>query len=147
MRKAAGSLSVAICAVPRVRALQNRVVVKSGELEMPQRSPSTHPHPCVEKPCPASCSCRCCRLCTAAGKLAGLDKKLSRSLDAEVAQITDSGTSPLELSRSPVGPLTDASRYVGVRLGAKCVVGAQPAGVVVRGRGWTQAEIDVQLWP
>lgn len=44
-------------------------------------------------------------------KLAGLDKKLSRSLDAEVQQITDSSPSPFELSRSPVGPLTDpASR-------------------------------------
>lgn len=48
------------------------------------------------------------------GKLAGLDKKLSRSLDQEVAQIAESGTSPLELSRSPVGPLTDASRCGGV---------------------------------
>ena len=38
------------------------------------------------------------------GKLAGLDKKLSRSLDAEVA----TGCSPAELSKSPVGPLSDA---------------------------------------
>lgn len=42
-------------------------------------------------------------------KLAGLDKKLSRSLDQEVQQVASSGTSPLELSRSPVGPLTDAA--------------------------------------
>ncbi|KAF6256138.1 Maf1-domain-containing protein [Scenedesmus sp. NREL 46B-D3] len=43
-------------------------------------------------------------------KLAGLDKKLSRSLDQEVQQVASSaGSSPLELSRSPVGPLTDAS--------------------------------------
>ncbi|WIA14578.1 hypothetical protein OEZ86_013063 [Tetradesmus obliquus] len=43
-------------------------------------------------------------------KLAGLDKKLSRSLDQEVQQVaSSSGSSPLELSRSPVGPLTDAS--------------------------------------
>ena len=40
------------------------------------------------------------------GKLAGLDKKLSRSLDAEVAL----GSSPLELSMSPVGPLAEPSR-------------------------------------
>jgi hypothetical protein len=54
-----------------------------------------------------------CSACTpaAAGKLAGLDKKLSRSLDAEVQQITDSSPSPFELSRSPVGPLTDPARY------------------------------------
>jgi hypothetical protein len=37
------------------------------------------------------------------GKLAGLDKKLSRSLDAEVAV----SCSPAELSRSPVGPLAE----------------------------------------
>uniref|UniRef100_A0A383VQV6 Repressor of RNA polymerase III transcription n=1 Tax=Tetradesmus obliquus TaxID=3088 RepID=A0A383VQV6_TETOB len=43
-------------------------------------------------------------------KLAGLDKKLSRSLDQEVQQVaSSSGSSPLELSRSPVAPLTDAS--------------------------------------
>ena len=40
------------------------------------------------------------------GKLAGLDKKLSRSLDAEVAL----GSSPLELSMSPLGPLAEPSR-------------------------------------
>lgn len=38
-------------------------------------------------------------------KLAGLDKKLSRSLDVEV----QSGSSPLELSLSPVGPLSESS--------------------------------------
>lgn len=38
-------------------------------------------------------------------KLAGLDKKLSKSLDQEV----QSGSSPLELSMSPVGPLADSS--------------------------------------
>eukprot|EP00775_Hariotina_reticulata_P010161 gene10161-10320_t len=42
-------------------------------------------------------------------KLAGFDKKLSRSLDQEVQQVSQIGTSPLELSRSPVGPLTDPS--------------------------------------
>lgn len=38
-------------------------------------------------------------------KLAGLDKKLSKSLDADVQL----GSSPLELSKSPVGPLSEAS--------------------------------------
>lgn len=38
-------------------------------------------------------------------KLAGLDKKLSKSLDQEV-QV---GSSPLELSMSPVGPLSDSA--------------------------------------
>uniref|UniRef100_A0A7S1SVR9 Repressor of RNA polymerase III transcription n=1 Tax=Tetraselmis chuii TaxID=63592 RepID=A0A7S1SVR9_9CHLO len=37
-------------------------------------------------------------------KLAGFDKKLSRSLEQEV----QAGTSPLELSASPVGPLTES---------------------------------------
>ena len=41
-----------------------------------------------------------------AGKLAGLDKKLSRSLDQEVQM----GSSPLELSKSPVGPLAESAR-------------------------------------
>lgn len=41
-----------------------------------------------------------------AGKLAGLDKKLSKSLDQEV----QTGSSPLELSRSPLGPLAESSR-------------------------------------
>ncbi len=41
-----------------------------------------------------------------AGKLAGLDKKLSRNLDQEVQL----GSSPLELSKSPVGPLAESSR-------------------------------------
>ena len=40
------------------------------------------------------------------GKLAGLDKKLSRNLDQEVQM----GSSPLELSKSPVGPLAESSR-------------------------------------
>ncbi len=40
-----------------------------------------------------------------AGKLAGLDKKMSKSLDAEL----EAGMSPMELSRSPLGPLTDSS--------------------------------------
>lgn len=39
------------------------------------------------------------------GKLAGLDKKMSRSLDAEL----ESGSSPLELSASPLGPLAESS--------------------------------------
>ena len=43
----------------------------------------------------------------AAGKLAGLDKKLSKSLDQDVQL----GSSPLELSKSPVGPLAESSRY------------------------------------
>eukprot|EP00879_Flechtneria_rotunda_P003987 GHRR01004227.1.p2 GENE.GHRR01004227.1~~GHRR01004227.1.p2 ORF type:complete len:240 (+),score=62.72 GHRR01004227.1:2343-3062(+) len=42
-------------------------------------------------------------------KLAGLDKKLSRSLDQEVQQVAQTGSSPLELSKSPLGPLTEAS--------------------------------------
>jgi len=50
------------------------------------------------------------RVCTpvVAGKLAGLDKKLSKSLDQEVQT---SGTSPLQMSASPVGPLAESSRY------------------------------------
>ena len=40
------------------------------------------------------------------GKLAGLDKKLSKSLDESV----QTGSSPLELSMSPVGPLSESSR-------------------------------------
>lgn len=43
-----------------------------------------------------------------AGKLAGLDKKLSKSLDQDV-QV---GSSPLQMSASPVGPLADSSRCV-----------------------------------
>uniref|UniRef100_A0A7S3QPD8 Repressor of RNA polymerase III transcription n=1 Tax=Dunaliella tertiolecta TaxID=3047 RepID=A0A7S3QPD8_DUNTE len=39
-------------------------------------------------------------------KLAGLDKKLSKSLDQEVQSI---GTSPLQMSASPVGPLAESS--------------------------------------
>lgn len=46
-----------------------------------------------------------CLPCT--GKLAGLDKKLSKSLDQEVQS---TGTSPLQLSASPVGPLAESSR-------------------------------------
>lgn len=43
-----------------------------------------------------------------AGKLAGLDKKLSRSLEASVAE----GASPssMDLGKSPMGPLTEATR-------------------------------------
>mmetsp|Transcript_5214 Transcript_5214/g.23281 ORF Transcript_5214/g.23281 Transcript_5214/m.23281 type:complete len:237 (+) Transcript_5214:184-894(+) len=40
-------------------------------------------------------------------KLAGVDKKLSKSLDAEV--VTMMASSPSALSVSPVGPLTDSS--------------------------------------
>lgn len=49
------------------------------------------------------------RLCTsrAAGKLAGLDKKLSRSLEADVAE----GSSPADMGKSPMGPLSEASRW------------------------------------
>lgn len=39
-----------------------------------------------------------------AGKLAGLDKKMSKSLDAEL----EAGSSPLELSASPLGPLAES---------------------------------------
>jgi hypothetical protein len=39
-----------------------------------------------------------------AGKLAGLDKKLSRSLEEEVME----SSSPAELGKSPVGPLADS---------------------------------------
>jgi hypothetical protein len=41
-----------------------------------------------------------------AGKLAGLDKKLSRSLEADVAE----GSSPQDMGKSPMGPLSEASR-------------------------------------
>jgi len=41
------------------------------------------------------------------GKLAGTDKKLSRSLDAEV--VMDMASSPTGYGTSPVGPLTDSS--------------------------------------
>lgn len=52
-------------------------------------------HPtCAPSPAPAT------------GKLAGLDKKLSKSLDESV----QTGSSPLELSMSPVGPLSESSR-------------------------------------
>ena len=40
-------------------------------------------------------------------KLAGIDKKLSKSLDADV--VTMMASSPSALSVSPVGPLTDSS--------------------------------------
>lgn len=43
------------------------------------------------------------------GKLAGLDKKLSRSLEEEVME----SSSPSELSKSPVGPLVDSNRCTG----------------------------------
>ena len=56
-----------------------------------------------------SSSARWGSLCPApvAGKLAGLDKKLSRSLEADVAE----GSSPQEMGKSPMGPLSEASRY------------------------------------
>jgi hypothetical protein len=38
-------------------------------------------------------------------KLAGLDKKLSRSLEADVAE----GSSPADMGKSPMGPLSEAS--------------------------------------
>jgi hypothetical protein len=38
-------------------------------------------------------------------KLAGLDKKLSRSLEADVAE----GSSPQDMGKSPMGPLSEAS--------------------------------------
>ena len=44
---------------------------------------------------------------TRTGKLAGIDKKLSKSLDADV--VTMMASSPSALSVSPVGPLTDSS--------------------------------------
>lgn len=49
----------------------------------------------------------------AAGKLAGLDKKLSRSLEEDVME----ASSPLELSKSPVGPLTEATRCARASVG------------------------------
>lgn len=63
----------------------------------------------------------------AAGKLAGLDKKLSQSLEAEVA----SESSPLELSMSPVGPLSDSARCAAGlwRCRASAVQHARRAGV------------------
>ena len=45
-------------------------------------------------------------LAPSAGKLAGLDKKLSRSLEADVAE----GSSPRDMGKSPMGPLSEASR-------------------------------------
>lgn len=45
---------------------------------------------------------------TTTGKLAGVDKKLSRSLDQEVATSVSPGGSSHLLSASPVGPLTEA---------------------------------------
>lgn len=42
-------------------------------------------------------------------KLAGVDKKLSKSLDQEVIAMMASGTSPNSLGTSPVGPLTDSN--------------------------------------
>ena len=56
------------------------------------------------------------------GKLAGLDKKLSRNLDAEVQM----GSSPLELSKSPVGPLAESSRCEGGLLRSPGMRSAQP---------------------
>jgi hypothetical protein len=52
------------------------------------------------------CELTVAKLWHIAGKLAGLDKKLSRNLDQEVQL----GSSPLELSKSPVGPLAESSR-------------------------------------
>jgi hypothetical protein len=49
------------------------------------------------------------------GKLAGVDKKLSRSLEQEV--VDSLAYSPLDLSTSPVGPLSNTARYVGFRTG------------------------------
>ena len=43
-----------------------------------------------------------------AGKLAGLDKKLSRSLEASVAE--RGSPSSMDLGKSPMGPLTEATR-------------------------------------
>ena len=43
---------------------------------------------------------------TTAGKLTGLDKELSKSIDINL----QNGTSEAELSSSPVGPLGQASR-------------------------------------
>ena len=43
-----------------------------------------------------------------AGKLAGLDKKLSNNLEDTVKE----SSSPVELSKSPVGPLADPTRWV-----------------------------------
>lgn len=48
---------------------------------------------------------RVTRLPGSAGKLAGLDKKLSRSLEEEVAA---GSASPTSLSKSPVGPLHES---------------------------------------
>ena len=44
------------------------------------------------------------------GKLAGVDKKLSRSLEQEV--VDSLAYSPLDLSTSPVGPLSNTARYL-----------------------------------
>ena len=42
----------------------------------------------------------------AAGKLAGLDRKLCKNLEEDV----EADSSPLEMSKSPVGPLAESSR-------------------------------------
>ena len=42
----------------------------------------------------------------ALGKLAGLDRKLCKDLEEDVEQ----GCSPVELAKSPVGPLAESSR-------------------------------------
>ena len=62
----------------------------------PTSAPSAPARPLAPNPRPPT---------SAAGKLAGLDKKLSRSLEEEVG----ASSSPLELSKSPVGPLHESS--------------------------------------
>ena len=52
---------------------------------------------------PLVCTCEYC----CAGKLTGLDKQLSKSLDVEV----QNDTSTAELATSPVGTLSEPSRY------------------------------------
>lgn len=49
---------------------------------------------------------RCGHMVLSAGKLTGLDKQLSKSLDVEV----QNDTSTAELATSPVGPLSEPSR-------------------------------------
>ena len=52
-----------------------------------------------------------------AGKLAGLDKKLSSNLEDTVKE----SSSPVELSKSPVGPLADPTRWVPLAAGRICI--------------------------
>lgn len=61
---------------------------------------------------------------SAPGKLAGLDKKLSRSLEEDVMS-----SSPLELSKSPVGPLAESTRWASVCKRCSVAPGGERGGL------------------